>query len=499
MTITLQELTTDAGGIWALAEGHQGILASTVSSLGMGLSLQGDDSEPPKTLSRGGREFAVIDVKGGLSKRGFFGTSTVKIVNQLQKATAGHFDAIILDVDSPGGSVSGQGDVTRAVTAAGKVKPVLAYASDMAASAAYDIFAHANVTAAAPEAELGSIGVYAIIPDFSKLVSDMGVNLHLIKFGKHKGGGSFGLPIDDEFLAEMQGRINSFGDMFVRRLQSALPNMTMARMHELADGRTYFAPEAQQHGLVQVVASFDEALSNFVTHSLGGHPMAVPTNTAPAATNPQTVQPQQQPAPAPAQQQPAPAPAPAPAPVQPVQAAPAPVQPMTIPHQERPATAAELQQALPQADQAFLFGQLSSNATVAQAAVAWANQCQQQMAQQQQQQAQAPAAPANPAQMGNEPVAGDPNPGDQPADPNEGANSAPAPTFAEWQAQKQAYIKAGMDPIDALCKVDREMPGVRQAAINADGSSPVPVDYNYETAQVTPSYAAGYRKAIPTG
>src|SRR5215467_6271108 len=112
--------------------------------------------------------------------------------------------AIVLDVDSPGGTVAGTPETAAAVRRAAEVKPVVAVANSLAASAAYWIASQASSLVVGPSADVGSIGVISAHIDRSKMLEDMGLRVTVVSAGRYKAEGNPFAPLSDEAKANMQ-------------------------------------------------------------------------------------------------------------------------------------------------------------------------------------------------------------------------------------------------------------------------------------------------------
>jgi ClpP class serine protease len=112
-------------------------------------------------------KIAVIQVQGGQTPRGsWFGTSLSGLAGQVRRAAAdADVASIVLDIDSPGGTVSGTPEAAAAVRDAAAQKPVIAIANTLAASAAYWIGSQASEFVMAPSADVGSIGAMILHQD----------------------------------------------------------------------------------------------------------------------------------------------------------------------------------------------------------------------------------------------------------------------------------------------------------------------------------------------
>lgn len=184
-------------------------------------------------------------------------TSTVVARRLVRGAVASRdVGAILLHIDSPGGTVAGMQELAGDIAAASQAKPMIAFCENLCASAAYWAASQAGKIVASPIALVGSIGTYGVIQDFSAAATLKGIKVHVVKAGAHKGAGVPGTEITAEQLAEHQRIVNELNGFFVRGV-AAGRGIPLARAEELADGRVHIAAEAQRLGLIDGVQSLD--------------------------------------------------------------------------------------------------------------------------------------------------------------------------------------------------------------------------------------------------
>lgn len=165
---------------------------------------------------------------------------------------------IMLDVDSPGGVMSGLFGLHDQLKA-GK-KPLSATIDGMGASAAYLLAATANRIVATKGSSVGSIGVFAIIPDFSKMMTDAGIKVHRVASAPLKGAGAFGTEITPEQLAYFQSRVDQAAAMFKAEVQ-ADRKLSLEQVDKAATGETWFAQDALALGLIDAIETNADATS----------------------------------------------------------------------------------------------------------------------------------------------------------------------------------------------------------------------------------------------
>jgi len=169
---------------------------------------------------------------------------------------------IVLHIESPGGSVAGLADFADQVFAASFDKPILAFADDLAASAAYWIGSQANVFYASQSAMVGSIGVYTVVSDMTGLMDKLGLKYHLVRTGANKGVGYPGTPVSEDNLTAIQELVDDDFSMFLSHILRgrSARGMTDATLRPLADGRLYSAQKAKRAGLIDGVMTLAAAL-----------------------------------------------------------------------------------------------------------------------------------------------------------------------------------------------------------------------------------------------
>ena len=158
-------------------------------------------------------------------------------------------ERIELRIDSPGGQVAGGTEAADAIRAAAQAKPVTAVVEDLAASAAYWLATSARSITAGRNAEVGSIGVYMVYRDWSKMFEDAGVRTIVIRSGEHKGMGVPGAPISENQIAAEQEVVDQIAEHFIQQVSTGR-RMTDEQVRPLATGRVWLAPAALALGLI---------------------------------------------------------------------------------------------------------------------------------------------------------------------------------------------------------------------------------------------------------
>ncbi len=126
---------------------------------------------------------------------------------------------IDLIIDSPGGSVLGLPETADAIHAANKIKPVRAFVTGIAASAAYWLASQASTITLTPSGEVGSVGVLDLHTDISKALENAGVKLTAVTAGEHKVERAPFAPLSDDAKAHMQAGVNDWYADFLRAIR----------------------------------------------------------------------------------------------------------------------------------------------------------------------------------------------------------------------------------------------------------------------------------------
>lgn len=230
---------------------------------------------PAPAPARGGTELrdgvAVVRIRGIMAKASspldrlilsiLGGTDTAQArAAVLEAAAAPDVNAIVLYVDSPGGFVSGVGDLADAVQEARGRKPVVAYIEDLGASAAYYVAAQADSVTVNPSGLVGSIGVYSVLYDLSGAAAAAGVRVVVVASSELKGTSVDGAPVSDAAIAETRRLVDGRNAQFVEAVARGR-GVSLAQARAWATGQVHFAADALRLGLVDGVGSLEGALA----------------------------------------------------------------------------------------------------------------------------------------------------------------------------------------------------------------------------------------------
>ncbi|RYC51184.1 signal peptide peptidase SppA [Flagellimonas olearia] len=168
--------------------------------------------------------------------------------------------AIVLRVDSPGGSALVSDIIWREITLAKAVKPVVVSFGNVAASGGYYIGVAGDKIFAEPTTITGSIGVFGTIPNIHELAGNIGINAEQVGTNKNSVDYSLFEPMNDSFRDVVQEGIEDTYNTFLERVAEGR-KMSMAQVDSLAQGRVWSGVDAQANGLVDELGNLDDAIT----------------------------------------------------------------------------------------------------------------------------------------------------------------------------------------------------------------------------------------------
>jgi len=214
------------------------------------------DGKPTGPAALVDEGLAVIPLHGVMLRRPdpiarLFGATDTEAIREAVDLAAGDrsVGAVLLDIDSPGGSINGTPELAAAVRNAASRKPVYAFSAGMMCSAAYWVGSQADVLYAAPSARVGSIGVLLPVVDRSEAFAKAGVKVEVFAAGKFKGAGVPGTSLTDEQRAWLQQGVEETWGQFKDAVRSR------RRVADGAmEGQHFAAGSALGHGLLSGLA-----------------------------------------------------------------------------------------------------------------------------------------------------------------------------------------------------------------------------------------------------
>ncbi|SHG76512.1 protease-4 [Flavobacterium micromati] len=207
-------------------------------------------------------EIAIIyaqgEIMGGEGDVTVIGEGSMR--RSLQEARKNkNVKAIVLRVDSPGGSALTSDLIWREIELTKKVKPIVVSMGNYAASGGYYIACNANSIFAEANTITGSIGVFGVLPNFTALATKIGINTEQVKTHQNAANYSPFVPIDDTFKAVTLEGVEHIYKTFVTRVAEGR-KMTFAQVDAIAQGRVWTGSEALKIGLVDKIGGLDDAI-----------------------------------------------------------------------------------------------------------------------------------------------------------------------------------------------------------------------------------------------
>jgi protease IV len=169
--------------------------------------------------------------------------------------------AVVLRVNSPGGSATASDLIQRELILIGKDKPVVVSMGGVAASGGYWISTYANKIFAEPNTITGSIGVYGLQPNFQKLANENGITWDVVKTGKFADSMTVSRPKNKEEIAIIQRIIGDIYDQFLTKVATSR-KLDRAKVEEIAQGRVWSGTEAKKIGLVDELGGLEQAIAS---------------------------------------------------------------------------------------------------------------------------------------------------------------------------------------------------------------------------------------------
>ncbi|MEP7094813.1 MAG: signal peptide peptidase SppA [Flavobacterium sp.] len=168
--------------------------------------------------------------------------------------------AIVLRINSPGGSALTSDLIWREIEITKKVKPVVVSMGNYAASGGYYIACNANKIYAENNTITGSIGVFGILPNFSPLANKLGINTEQVKTHENAANYSPFVPIDEKFKAFTLESVEHIYKTFVTHVAEGR-KMTFDQVDAIAQGRVWTGTQALKIGLVDKIGGLDDAIA----------------------------------------------------------------------------------------------------------------------------------------------------------------------------------------------------------------------------------------------
>lgn len=260
-----------AGTVWMIHQPKLEEIIGVVEARARGVVLETDylakvEARRKAMLGPQGR-VRVMGLHGTISQRPSLfssgGTSTEEFGRELDMALRDpEIGAVLIDADTPGGSVFGVHELSQRIFESRGIKPIAAIANPEAYSAGYYVASAADELWVTPTGMVGSVGVVATHIDYSQQNAENGVKVTYVTAGRHKVEGNPDEPLDKEARAELQRHVDRYYGMFV---QSVARNRKTTREQVEADfgqGRIVGSEDAVRRNMADRVGTMQDAIAS---------------------------------------------------------------------------------------------------------------------------------------------------------------------------------------------------------------------------------------------
>ncbi len=214
-----------------------------------------------------GGAIAVLPMIGGIRHRGgFFGVSIESFREKFRAALANpDVKAIVFNVDSPGGTVSGVPELAEEIFQARAQKLIIAVANTFAASAAFWLAAAASRIVVTPSGSVGSVGVFSMHIDQSRMLHDFGLKVTLIAAGRYKVEGNGFSPLTEEAHTQIQKEVNDVYETFISDIARFRGIDVERVLNDFGQGRMVRAKDALRLNMADSIDTVENVINNLVT------------------------------------------------------------------------------------------------------------------------------------------------------------------------------------------------------------------------------------------
>lgn len=250
---------------WAIMPNKMDEIMCLLQSKAAGISA---DYQAVKGRSRSQRnKVAILPMYGVMSQKMNLmteysgGTSTEIFGAWLDEAIADpSVGKVVMEIDSPGGSVYGISELSNKIYNARGKKPIIASVNSLAASAAYWVASAADEIHVTPGGEVGSVGVIAVHVDQSKANEKDGFDVSYVTAGKYKAEGNFDEPLGKEARDHIQKRVNDYYSMFVNDLSRNRGVSASHVLSQFGQGRVVGPGDAVKAGMADKISTLEYVL-----------------------------------------------------------------------------------------------------------------------------------------------------------------------------------------------------------------------------------------------
>jgi signal peptide peptidase SppA len=258
---------------WAILPEKLHAMMEVIELRAAGLTLSDSEIEArigarAETVPTEASSVAVLPIMGtishriGLLRRASGGMSVEEFQADFRAAIRNpDIKAIVLDIDSPGGSTAGVEELASEIYSARNQKRIIASVNSLSASAAYWLASAAHEIAVTPSGHVGSIGVLGVHMDYSKQAEAKGLTVTVVSAGKYKHEASEFSPLTGEARSYLQSIVDDRYDAFVRAVARGRNVSQKSVRGGFGEGRLVTAREALSIGMVDSIETVDQVLS----------------------------------------------------------------------------------------------------------------------------------------------------------------------------------------------------------------------------------------------
>jgi signal peptide peptidase SppA len=277
---SLDRVVSQAMKPWAMTQPMVSMVATVLARhlTGHALDVAPYEKRPPAaaTTSHG---VAIIPLQGVIAPRmdamsDLSGGTSFATAGAALDAAMGDPDVatIVLDIDSPGGSVAGCGEFASRVLAAREFKRIIACANFEMCSAAYWVGACASEVVAAPSALVGSLGVYSVHEDLSAALAEAGFKITYISAGKYKVDGNETEPLSASAHARLKAMVDKYHRDFVGAVALGRNTTSAAVLAGFGEGAVCTSDEALALGMIDRIETIDQTLARVLAPPVAQQP-----------------------------------------------------------------------------------------------------------------------------------------------------------------------------------------------------------------------------------
>lgn len=204
--------------------------------------------------------YCIGDIVGGEGDDQTMGSERIaEAIKKIREDDS--YKAVVLRINSPGGSALASDVMWREIVLCKKKKPVVVSMGDVAASGGYFIAAPADVIVAQPNTITGSIGVFGLLMNAQELLNNkLGIKIETVKFGEYSDLGSPDRPLNEAERMVIQKAIDHVYADFIKRVAEGR-KMSEAEVDSIAQGRVWSGADAIKIGLVDELGGLDKAIA----------------------------------------------------------------------------------------------------------------------------------------------------------------------------------------------------------------------------------------------